>query len=323
MGDKTILEITELSKGKVAIFEESATDFPAVSKLFKKTFYKSLPPKYFQWKYREDFLGKLFCVGAKALKTDLLIGHVAAVPVSGRISGRECIFFQFVDAMVDDEWRGGNLLTKMIYHLESIIKLNKKCNFCYVFPGPVSLQIGKKYNWLHPIEEIEDLYFERPSITCKMKSWTVKLETARLDPLICEKINEKCLEDFSTSLVRDWDFVEWRFYNHPINQYMSFVTKFCGKLVGWCFFLKENGKYRLIDYWIPKGFLPYFFAKIAVQNNVVLWIPRYLRTRTGCSNITNKSTPITLGIIKTIKTNKQPLHIPSNFFYTMADIDIY
>jgi|GEM_PF-1361158 len=317
------LEEVQTSQGMILLLQETPSYYAQVANLFRKVFYRNYTSDYFKWKYRESFREQIFAIGAVETATNTLVGHVAAVPLRGKLYDKDCTFFQFVDAMVDPHWRGHNLLTRMIHLLVKLIKATTQNSFCYVFPGPISLEIGKKYKWLYPVDAVQDISFRAPSVLPRLTKPVIQFEENRLTVDTHEKLFRQILIDYPCCIQRDWTFFKWRFFEHPANKYNYYLVKLMGKPIGWSVFMKVQHELRLIDYWIFKKFLPLFFTALCNYNGVTVWIPKHIRIAIKHLRPRYKDTPITACLIGDEKIWANPTSIRDDLFYTMADIDIY
>ncbi len=287
--------------------------------LFSKVFGKSYKEDYFFWKYRFNLFGRLYGVQAVNEKGEA-VGHVAAIPLKGHWYGKETVFFQFVDAMVHEEHRGKNTLTRMIEVLFDFIKEHHQEFFPYVYPGPVSFKIGTKYGWLTHLESVKDVI-----IKPRRRSFTfLKLEEPTQELGIITKIWTSLKNYYPIALMRDEEFLKWRYLSHPIFSYKLYVVKKFWKPIGFvvCSFNQE-GMPRIIDYLLPPESYKEVLEHISFLfgKPMVAWISScFLR-----ENLEVLSTPIELCLVNYgLLSNLPPLDaIKKDFFYTMADIDIY
>ncbi|SFM94409.1 GNAT family N-acetyltransferase [Thermodesulforhabdus norvegica] len=308
----------------LAIMKENQDHLVQVSSLFKQVFFKDFSPEVFLWKYRMKEYGRIFAVCAWDFDKNELVGHVASIPLAGWKEGREIVFFQFVDAMVHEKARGRNLLTRMIHRLLEEIEHSQDAFIPYVFPGPVSSIIGQKHGWLHVVSEIEDLCPQRATGLSFLRRLPVRFIKDEPEKRTCNRLWDEVGKHFSCLLKRDWEFVNWRYLNNPVERYDFFYVEIFGRLRGWFVTgIYPDGR-RLVDYLVPPGWIKPFFLKICdAFGDVKCWIPHCLRQYVRGISFAGTATPLTLAAITTASPFDLVSLLKKSLFFTMADIDIY
>lgn len=320
----TNLEHKMLNPSPFAIIEENPDHFVAVSALFNRIFCKDFSPQVFFWKYRMEEYGRIFAVCTWDFERLELVGHVAAIPLSGWKDGRETIFFQFVDAMVHERARGRNLLTKMIYKLLENIKGSYDNFIPYVFPGPVSGAIGQKYGWLHRVTEIKDFRPLGASRLSLFRTFAVRFVKGEPEKKRCNDLWERTGKDFPCAVKRDWKFISWRYLKNPVENYDFFYVEIFGRPVGWFVMGSYQDGIRLVDYLIPIRWIELFFMKLGdVFENIRFWIPPFLEGHLRRIEYTCDPTPLTLAVVTRDRHRDLVPVLRKGLFFTMADIDIY
>jgi hypothetical protein len=210
----------------------------------------------------------------------------------------------------------------MIKNLFEDIRAKFPDVFCYGFPGQRPFLLGKRIGVYDEIETAADCIlcpkfsFFNP---CKIEA--VPWGDSRLDALWSALSGI-----LSLSLIRDKEYLTWRYASNPFYSYLLLGIFCSGELRGW-FVIRDTGKEILVIDFLMETILFKSALKAlrklfsAEKEKVIrLWLPEKLRR--SLENCRTEKTEI----VVTNMIWKFPLHtadVREGLYYTMGDVDIF
>lgn len=307
------------------IRDYSGGDEQGITNLFREVFGKEMAIEQWKWKYYLPGEGKIY---SKVVDDGSggIIGHAGAIPLRGVFHNRPFQFFQIADVMVHSAARGflgrKNIFDRMMKTLFEDIKKIFPEVFCYGFPGVRPYLLGERVKVYERIEQaMEGDRILRRSLFNPFKIQKIDWDDYRLDELWTT-----FSPDYILSLVRDRNYLHWRYITNPFFSYRLFGSFFHQKLNGWAVTRDSGEEVFVVDIFAEKN----RFRSIlkALQNYLVsqgkksmrIYLPENMRKQLrGCEI---KET----GVVVTNMIWGLPLktsEVKDALFYTMGDADIF
>ena len=300
-------------------------DEEKITSLFKEVFGKELTVAQWTWKYALPGKGKIYSKIAED-GSHTIIGYAGAIPLRGIYQKKPLQFFQIADVMVQPGSRGSlgkrSVFKTLMKRLFEDIREEFPDVFCYGFPGKRPFILGKRIGVYDEIETAADCVIH-PKFSffnpCRIE--TLPWGDSRLDTLWSS------LSDIlSLSLIRDKEYLNWRYGSNPFYSYRLLGVFSSGKLRGW-FVLRDRGEEILvIDFLIDdllfESALKALRKRLSVPKGKVirLWVSEKLKRRLKICH-TEKTEVVVTNMIW-----KLPLptdSIREDLYYTMGDVDIF
>jgi len=299
-------------------------DEKGITALFNEVFGKKMSIEEWEWKYLLPGKGKIYSKVTTDL-TERIIAHAGALPLRGVFQGRPIQFFQMTDVMLRAEARGF-IGREGIYNtiMKRLIKdLKEQFNdiFFYGGSGIRPFTLGKRIGLYDKIENAFDCITQiRPTLFSLYRIEKLSWNDNRLDALWAKYSNA-----FPLSLIRDRDYLKWRYALNPFFSYQLLGVFLFGKLHGWVVIRDAGVEVLVIDLLTERN--KYVGVVKALGNylttrgmkSIRIWLPELWR-----KNINGYSKNKTDVIITHIRQLAIQTSIArDNLYYTMGDLDIF
>lgn len=324
----------ETDRGRFLIRPYHTEDEQGVLLLWQKAFKESMPVRLWRWKYlKGPFKHKiLLCLneGGKALA---LYG---GIPYRANLDGQAIEIIQLMDIMSHPDYRGAGLLLRTAKAFFDFYCRPEGVLLLYGFPGKYHFDLGQRYLGYKGLAGgIRFLTVQSRELARKAMRLGGRIRRIREIDTRFDRLWEKCSHDYPFSIIRDVGFVDWRFFQHPLEEYeiWCYHTYPLISMKAYAVFSIEGNKARIVDMFAPYSskiicdFLSRMGAEFAERKIEVMeaWFPaRHFLTKEAISvGFVPRSEP--LGIIPTIRDFD---HSPSfqwmsdNMFYTLSDGDL-
>jgi len=301
------------------------TDARALIKLFDAVFGYTVSPEMWEWKYRPSWTDRHYSwVGLYGKK---IIGYFGAVPLRGRIDGEDVLFFQLADVMVHPKYRlkfdyfgiAHDLLLKDIAE-------NHPRHLLYGFSDHRAFRWFERLGWSALIEKAVSRTFwpyHCPEATVAEHGFTFRewdWTENELDRLWAE--HESHHRD---GLVRDGEYVRWRYGSHPVFPYRLHGVLHHGAPAGWVVLGKakrgNNGERKplpAVDMLLPEGAAGDVLQALAgyLMNPVSTWLPKRVATPGVEEKVTGTHV---YHFVDGSAADTE--HLRRHLYYTMGDVD--
>lgn len=189
------------------------------------------------WKFNCD--GRRPAEVVLAYQSSRLIGHVAVLPHKAVVMGEEVYVGQGLDSMVSPEHQKQGLFGEMSSFLYQ--QLSPDISLMYAFPNNNNYVPRVRLGW-KPMYEIP--WYEKEVRACELSRRMSPMDIAdgRLDAL-WEKVSSR----FSYALVRDADYLNWRFVNNPLEDYRIAVATDGDSIEGYAVWKNYFGQGQIVD----------------------------------------------------------------------------
>jgi hypothetical protein len=150
-----------------------------------------------------------------------------------------------------------------------------------------------------------------------------------------DRLWKRCRDNYPFALIRDSDFLRWRFFKHPLRKYelWGYRPYLQKGLKAYAVFSLEDKKARLIDMLAPfsRRAIGDFLARLGAQfaergiEEIEAWLPRnhFLADAAISAGFRNSQEPF--GFIPTGRSFHPSLTLDwasENIYYSMADGDL-
>ncbi len=316
-------------------------DENGILKLWEVAFKAKMPMARFQWKYIDNPYDKamMLCVA----ENGDIVTFYGGIPYKFQYKNRVVHGVQLMDIMSHPDHRKYRVFAKTANQFISYFCTPERLLYMYGFPGEFHYSIGERilgYKKINPAAYLKvnprlllNSGYPNPGNTKIDMEEINKLDANDFD---WKKLWNDCSRDYPFSIVREPEFVKWRFLEHPENNYQvfKFVNKHNGCLSGYAVLLIQSDKAVLVDL-LVKNSLQIFHNIMAGIGGYLLdhqieiletWLPDNHFTADYARKTGFEQFKEPLGIIPTVALFK---HSPSldwvfsNLYYTMADTDLF
>lgn len=303
--------------------------------LWKAAFGKELDAKLWRWKYSENPFGMrvLLCLDPK---TEAVVVAYSGVPYRARWNDREVEIVQLMDIMSHPDYRKTGLFVKAAESFFDLFAGGRSVLY-YGIPGRYHFDIGARY--LHYSELGSGVAYLRGNTRSLTRSRGFFGGSVRLietpDPDL-DRIWTRVAGHFPLAAVRDAAFVDWRFFKNPQRDYLVYVFRagIPARSVGYAVIGVDEGVARVVDLLLPpdrkmiKAMSGGLAADLSSRHvdTIETWMPGEHFLTAGLIEAGWSREDEPLGIVPTARSFDSGLTIPwtsRNFFYTMADSDLY
>jgi predicted acetyltransferase len=325
-------EIIEIATGKFVIRKYRDEDETCVRQLWKAAFGKEMPMRLWYWKYLKNPYKQqmLLCVS----ETGQAVVSYTGIPYRTNLQGNTVEMTQLMDIMSHPEYRKTGLFIKTAHSFFEIF--GKDILFVYGFPGKYHFDIGEKYLGYQALTRTVSYLTAETDALAREYSEHGRIERITDIDASFDRLWDKCQNNYPLSIIRNSDFVRWRFLNHPMKKYEIFAYRKHSEneLNAYMVFSVEAKNARIVDMLVPSSEEPIgdFVNQTAclLKNSgierIETWLPEnhFITKMLISEGFLNSLEP--LGIIPTVRNFKSAplLEWTSNhLFYTMADADLF
>jgi hypothetical protein len=328
-------KLIETDSGKFLIRKFRENDEKKVLELWKFTFDQEMNQALWRWKYFDNPYPQalLLCESEK----EEILALYGGIPFRGSRDGKAVVIVQLMDIMSHPDFRGKGLFARTGKAFFEIFCKKNSAEILYGFPGKFHFELGKRILGYAPLESgVAYLKAETGALASKKSPSLLSIKRTENPGEQFDRLWEKCRRDYPYAVVRQSEFLRWRFLKHPEKKYEIFCLKgmFSEEIEGYAVLHLKKDVAILVDVLFPKSEkkTAVFFSKIAhmLRSRGILlietWLPgnHFLKTAVMAAGFEEYDEP--LGIFSTIKTfdhSPDTDWINNNLFYTMADSDLF
>lgn len=246
--------------------------------LSETVFGRAVTPAAWYWKNMPKWTQRHYCyVGRVEGK---VIGYFGAVPLRGWLEGEEVAFFQLADFMVHPKFR----LKYDYFNIGCVtilkdIKESHDRHLVYGFSGHAAFRYLVKRKIGGFVEKAQTRYKRLVDVPRSTRFEFVdwKWNAPQLDALWeTSKVNIRA------GLIRDGDYLTWRYGTHPINNYRLLGVRERGEDLGFIVMGNDRPGVRdraeeipIVDALLPDGMAADIVQEFTgfVENDVMIWLP--------------------------------------------------
>ncbi|MCF8127580.1 MAG: GNAT family N-acetyltransferase [Deltaproteobacteria bacterium] len=331
--EKSIEIETESGKFFIRRFRED--DEKKILKLWELVFGQEMNQELWRWKYFDNPYSQALLLCESDKKEVLAL--YGGIPFKGLRKGEDVVIVQLMDIMSHPDFRGKGLFARTGKTFCETFCNKKSAEILYGFPGKFHFDLGKRILGYAPLQSrVAYLKGETDVLASKNRTSLSSIKRVENPGEEFDRLWEKCRIDYPYAVVRNAEFLHWRFCRHPERRYEIFCLKdvFSREIQGYAVLYFKEDAAILVDMLFPKSEkrIALFFGKIGYMlksRNVLqvqTWLPgsHFLKKAAITAGFEEHDEP--LGIISTIKSfdhSPDTEWIDNNFYYSMADADLF
>ncbi|MDO8287250.1 MAG: GNAT family N-acetyltransferase [Rhodoferax sp.] len=231
------------------------TDFDEIATLFQEVFGHPISRELWTWKYANGHGN-----GVVAARHGALIAHYGGMYRDVMLCGKPDWVFQICDVMVHPKERG--VMTRQgPFLLTAATSAEIYGPLGFGFPNARAMEVAAKMGLYSEVGQMSEVRWEPSEPRFRLRT--------RLQPVVHGSAASQALVESSWAAmakdlqsdvvgVRDWAFVEHRYFSHPHNQYevLAVISRFTGKPLGVMVLRRLEAMCELVDVITPLANLP-------------------------------------------------------------------
>jgi hypothetical protein len=235
-----------------------------IVKLFKEIFGREMTIEEWRWKYTGQGNKKVYSSIA-VNETNEVIAHYGGVPHRMIYHGKEIYGLSIGDVMVHPTFRGLKLFKKAAAMVPDEAAIDGFI-LGYGFPNERALQLPEKLGLYEKIEDVfeanKEVRFHKNMNRLLYKFFPISYDDRRIN-----KLWESVKDTFGLSVVRDREYLQWRYEKHPFFSYelWGLRKRWSRRLQGLAVLRNEEEKMLIIDFVVNDNLFSTLFQKI--ENN--------------------------------------------------------
>lgn len=329
----------ETTQGNFLIRPYCHADEQNVLELWELTFHKKMTVGMWRWKFIDNPFSRqiMLCLNEENKPLAMYSG----IPYNANWNGKDVLFTQLVDHMTHPKYRQAvsgrkGLFIKTGEHFFDVYGGQHASVFHYGFPGRIAFRLG---SLLLQYNSVADggafLWSDIVSLKGKrMPSFgSVRKITSAGEEF--DALWNHAMPFFPFSAKRNRSFVQWRFFDHPENQYQFYVYKKpTGRIIAYAVIVVQNEIATVVDVFsLPRiDGIDKIFQRIKTEllNQGLLqiraWLPKHHFITEYLLNLGFVQKDEPLGIIPSGRSFYDKLdfnYAQEHIFYSMADADLF
>ena len=327
-------QIIRLPSGKFRIRPYERSDEEAVIRLWELVFENQLPKRHWHWKYAANPYGTRIMLGTSL--TDEPLVFYGGIPFQANLTGTEVEIIQLMDIMSHPDYRKTGLFVKTVEAFIDYYGGDEKAALFYGFPGQYHFQIGKKYLAYDELSGGARFLRAAPQNLFGGHFTAGELVRIHESTSAFDQIWLKNSRHYPFAVIRNAQFIKWRFCEHPGNDYeiYGYRTESDRQLVGYVILLMQKKKVVMVDVLMPPvaGMIQDLMAKIAriMEKKGIqvmeTWLPANHFLGQALESAGFATAPEPLGFVPTGRSFASFLPFgwaADKMYYTMADADLF
>jgi len=295
---------------------DPSTDQAGVLALCEEVFGLTATPGMWRWKYVPPWTERFYCW--VAVVDGRVVGYVGAVPLRGLVDGREVPWFQIADAMVHPDHRlvhdWFEVGTRQL--IEDLGRARPE-HLLYGFSD------HRAFFWLKRLGLVDRIEHAR-AVTARANGssgagrWS--FHDWSWSEAVLEPLWSSCRSQVRAGLIRDRDYLAWRYGSHPVHDYRLLGVHDEGRPVGWVVLGDgpDGSGVPVIDLLLPDRDRAGALRALAGElgSDVLAWLPG--RLSAGLDDVEELKT----NVYHFLHRSAAPTtYLRENLYYTMGDVD--
>lgn len=257
--DDTVTKTATIERrGKLEFRLFQPEDGPSLSSLHGEVFGRKIDPDYWTWKYYQNPAGPHDAY--VALDSGRIVGNMTAIPVRMKVGDQELTACQTCDIVIAPSYRRSTPFFRMFKLAYKEVEKHD-WQFIYGLPLESTFRLGtrmlgfKSSGALKSLVKVLDpTLFLRKKIKSRVASGALgamgvvglrllnisrtvtmkKVEIRKLDQFDHEfhDLWNRCKDHHEISVIREPDYLNWRYFQNPINDYKVFAAYRDGECLG-------------------------------------------------------------------------------------------
>ncbi len=300
-------------------------DETGIVKLFREIFGREMTLEEWRWKYTGRVKKKVYSsVGVS--ESGEIVAHYGGMPQRMIYHGREVYGLSIGDIMVHMKFRGFKLFKKAAALVPGEA-VRDGIILGYGFPAKRALALAEK---LGLYEKVEDVYegTKEPGFNNNINRFIYRFFPLNFEDTRIDSLWESVKKEMTLAVVRDGDYLRWRYQKHPFFHYELWGLKkrLGSRLQGLAVLRREEERMLVTDFLCRAKMLGALFEKIENyayrlgKKTIILWFPEYIGPTLGERGFSLY--PSATSIPRTThESTLTKAEMKGNFFYTMGDTD--
>lgn len=252
--------------GFVRVFRKSVTprwqvrhvrpcDFDEIATLFHEVFGHPISLELWRWKYANGHGN-----GVVAARNGILIAHYGGMYRDVMLCGKPDWVFQICDVMVHPKERG--VMTRQgPFLLTAATSAEIYGPLGFGFPNARAMEVAAKMGLYAEVGQMSEVRWDPSAHRFRLRTRLQVLVKGSVDSqAVIESMWSAMASDLLDDVVgvRDWAFVEHRYFNHPHNRYdvVAVISRFTGKPMGVIVLRRLEAMCELVDLIAPLANIP-------------------------------------------------------------------
>lgn len=226
-------------------------DFPEIAQLFQEVFGHSLSRELWDWKYAAGHGNAVM-----ARRNGELVAHYGGMYREILVCGKRDWAFQICDVMVHAKERG--VLTRQgPFSLAAATCAEIYGPLGYGFPNKRAMQVAEKMGLYAEAGQMAEVRWEPGSARLRLRTRVRHLDAngPDADRALVNQAWTQMANDFQGGVVgvRDWDYLEHRYFRHPHNHYevLAVTERLTGRALGVAVVRRLEQQCELLDLIAP------------------------------------------------------------------------
>lgn len=328
--DKDIIIKSE----KYTIRPYQVEDEDAVLSLWQTVFEKDISSAYWRWKYTNNPYGNRIVLCVK--ETGEVVVMYSGIPYRASIGGEFIEIIHLSDVMSHPDYRKTGLFIKTVESFFEYFGGPQKAAFIYGFPGKYHFDIGCKYLKYNELSGGVSFLFALVRDLAENSHFQGRVMNISNIDDAGKDIWPECQKFYPFSVIRDKQFLKWRFQMNPIHSYKiyGYALNPGSQLIGYAAFAQDEDTLIMVDLLMPpslsmvQDFMAIMAAEFVKQNikKVKTWLPanHFLTNILVSCGFAVRQEP--LGFVPTGRSFSPSLPWnwgSQNMYYSMADADLF
>ncbi len=252
--------------GRVRVFRKATTarwqlrhvrtrDFDAIANLFHEVFGHPISRELWSWKYANGHGD-----GVLAVRNGALIAHYGGMYRDVMLCGKPDWVFQICDVMVHPKERG--VMTRQgPFLLTAATSAEIYGPLGFGFPNARAMEVAAKMGLYAEVGQMSEVRWQPASPRLRLRTRLHSIVSGNAaSRTVVETLWAAMARDLRYDVVgvRDWQFVEHRYFSHPHNHYevLAATSRLTGKPLGVMVLRRLDTMCELVDVIAPLANLP-------------------------------------------------------------------
>jgi len=327
-------KLIETKGGRFIVRSYRPEDEAGVLSLWKAAFEKELSPALWRWKYLENpyKLQIALCVS----EDGTILVMYGGIPYRANWKGKTVCVTHLADIMSHPVCRGTGLFARTGAAFFDLFAGPEATIFYYGFPGKFHFDIGEKYLEYTALKGgVGFLAARTEDLASRLTRFGGQISQITNIGNSFDHLWKRCRDNHPFALIRDADFLRWRFFKHPLRKYelWGYRPYLQKGLKAYAVFSLEDEKARLVDMLAPFSYraIGDFLGRLGAQfaergiEEVETWLPgnHFFASAAISAGFRHSQEPF--GFIPTGRSFHPSLSLDwasENIYYSMADGDL-
>ncbi len=311
------------------IRKSAEEDEKGIRTLFAASFQREMSHEEWVWKYKESPWGSYTVI---ALDAGRIIAHYGCIRLKFHSGDGILDTFQTCDVMTHPKYRARVFSKKgPIVNAGEYFYVVNKMDFAFGFPSERHSRLQRLMLDLSPHVRVS-AFRKEPLKKYKfiLKPYRFEVGWDGITSYDIDRLWERCSRSYSLSIVKNGDYLLWRYKKHPVRSYVPLILRgiFGNKIKGLALVRFKDNEMNVLDFFVPETALIRHFWKalelFAIQRGARA-VNTWVNTSEAVSrNLMDLSYTVNEGIpcaVKVVSPNITADDFYGKYCYRMGDYD--